>query len=67
MNNCRVQSARKRKGLPDYDCKSMGLVEYRGFSETIDSRIETTCIAPPPDPHPANWFCPWRFSMPAGE
>lgn len=63
MNDCRVQSARQRKSLPDYDCKSAGLVEYRGFAETIDSRIETACIACPPDPHPAEWFCSWRFSL----
>jgi hypothetical protein len=67
MNNCRVQSARKRKGLPDCDCKSMRLVEYWGFAETINSRIETTCIACPPDPHPADWFCSWRFSSPGGD
>ena len=27
MNECRVQAARKRKGLEDYPCKSAGLVE----------------------------------------
>ncbi|MFW6324861.1 MAG: DUF6125 family protein, partial [Desulfovibrionales bacterium] len=28
MRECRVQAARKRKGLPDYPCKSGGVVEY---------------------------------------
>ena len=65
MNDCRVQSARKRKGLEDYPCKSAGLVEYRTFAETIDSRIQTECVGCPPDPHPAEWFCSWRFSLPA--
>jgi hypothetical protein len=63
MNNCRVQSARKRKGLADYPCKSGGLVEYRGFAETIDPRIRTSCIACPPDSHPDEWFCAWRFTL----
>ena len=63
MNNCRVQAARKHKGLADYPCKSGGLVEYRGFAETIDPRIRTACIACPPDEHPAEWFCAWRFTL----
>lgn len=61
MNDCRVQSARKRKGLEDYPCKSAGLVEYRTFAETIDARIRTECIGCPPDSHPSDWFCCWRF------
>jgi len=64
MNDCRVQSARKRKGLEDYPCKSGGLVEYRTFAETIDSRIKVECLGCPPDPHPAEWFCSWRFCLP---
>jgi Family of unknown function (DUF6125) len=63
MNNCRVQSARKRKGLDDYPCKSGGLVEYRTFAAGIDARIKTECIACPPDKHPEEWFCAWRFSI----
>jgi len=63
MLDCRVQSARKRKGLDDYPCKSAGIVEYRTFAETIDKRILTECIACPPDTHPEDWFCAWRFSI----
>ena len=61
MNNCRVQSARKRRGLPDYPCKSAGLVEYTYFARSIDSRIQTQCIGCPPDDHPEEWFCAWKF------
>ena len=64
MNDCRVQAARKRRGLEDYPCKSAGLVEYSSFAETIDNRIRTTCIGCPPDPHPEDWFCAWRFTLP---
>jgi len=63
MNQCRVQAARKRKGLDDYPCKSGGMAEYPRFAESIDSRIETTCIGCPPDEHPDEWFCAWRFSL----
>ncbi len=63
MVNCRVQSARKRKGLPDYPCKSGGIVEYTSFAAAIDARLECRCIACPPDPHPDDWFCAWRFTQ----
>jgi len=63
MNECRVQSARKRKGLADYPCKSVGLVEYPYFASTIDTRIITECIGCPPDEHPDEWFCAWRFKI----
>jgi hypothetical protein len=67
MNECRVQAARKRKGLADYPCKSAGIVEYPYFARTIDSRIRTECVGCPPDEHPDEWFCAWRFTLPGGE
>ncbi len=63
MNKCRVQAARKRKGLPDYPCKSGGLVEYSYFARSIDARIKTECVGCPPDEHPEEWFCAWRFYL----
>ncbi len=63
MVDCRVQSARKRKGLPDFPCKPVGLVEYANFAKTIDPRIETTCLSCPPDPHPGDYYCAWRFTL----
>ncbi len=64
MNDCRVQSARKRKGLPDFPCKPVGLIEYEGFARTIDERIQTRCLGCPPDPHPEEWYCAWEFTLP---
>jgi hypothetical protein len=64
MNRCRVQDARKRQGLPDFPCKSVGIVEYSGFASTIDSRIQTRCLTCPPDPHPPNVWCAWEFFIP---
>jgi hypothetical protein len=61
MNKCRVQEARKRKGLEDYPCKSGGLIEYKSFAETIDPKIKTECICCPPDKHPEEYYCAWRF------
>lgn len=66
MRDCRVQSARRRKGLPDFPCKSVGIVEYSGFARAVDPRIQTRCIACPPDDHPADSWCSWEFTLPAG-
>ena len=63
MVDCRVQSARKRKGLPDFPCKTVGIVEYSGFASTIDPRIVTRCIACPPDAHPDDYWCAWEFTL----
>jgi hypothetical protein len=63
MNNCRVQYARKKRGLPDFPCKPVGLVEYSGFAKTIDPRIRTTCITCPPDAHPDEYYCAWAFEI----
>lgn len=63
MNVCRVQSARKRIGLPDFPCKQVGIQEYSLFAKAIDPRIETKCIACPPDSHPDNYWCAWEFTL----
>jgi predicted small secreted protein len=63
MEKCRVQDTRKRKGLPDFPCKSVGIVEYTEFAKTIDPRITTRCLGCPPDPHPDEWWCAWEFTL----
>jgi len=63
MNNCRVQYARKRRNLPDFPCKPVGIVEYENFAKTIDPRIETRCVCCPPDEHPENYYCAWEFVL----
>ena len=61
MNECRVQTARRRKGLPDFPCKPVGLAEYSSFAAEIDPRIKTRCITCPPDDHPDDHYCAWEF------
>jgi hypothetical protein len=63
MNDCRVQSARRRKKLPVFPCRPVGLVEYSGFALTIDPRIHTKCLYCPPDEHPEDSYCAWEFSL----
>ena len=66
MNDCRVQSARKSKGLDDFPCKPVGIAEYAYFAHTIDPRIRTSVIACPPDPHPEEFYCAWQFTLEDG-
>ena len=61
--DCRIQAARKRRGLTDYPCKSSGVAEYTGFTAAIDPRIQVRCLGCPPDKHPQDWWCAWEFTM----
>lgn len=62
MVDCRVQSARKRKGLPPFACKPVGIVEFSQFARTIDPRIKTSVISCPPDPV-EDFYCGWEFTL----
>jgi hypothetical protein len=64
--HCRVQSARNRKGLPEFPCKSVGLVGNIGFARTIDPNFRVRCLACPPDPHPDEFWCAWEFTLEDG-
>ena len=63
MRGCRVQAARRNKGLPDFPCKQVGIIEYSGFARTIDPRIRTRCLTCPPDDHPEDVWCSWEFIL----
>ncbi len=62
MDVCRVQEARRRKGLPDFPCKSVGIVEFETLAQTVDPRIRTECLRCPPDAHGGE-YCGWEFTM----
>ncbi|HVP55546.1 MAG TPA: DUF6125 family protein [Candidatus Eisenbacteria bacterium] len=62
MDVCRVQETRRRKGLPDFPCQSVGAVEFEAFARTMDPRIKTTCLHCPPD-SPEGKYCGWEFTL----
>jgi hypothetical protein len=64
MKTCRVQEARKRKNLPDFACREIGLVEFGTFAKTIDERIEIQCLSCPPQMVLEDCWCAWEFLLP---
>jgi len=62
MDVCRVQEARRRKGLADFPCKSVGIVEFSTFAKTVDPRIQTKCVHCPPEA-PEGKYCAWEFRL----
>lgn len=62
MDVCRVQETRRRKGLSDFPCKSVGVIEFETFARTIDARIRTTCLHCPPDTE-NDKYCGWEFGL----
>ncbi len=63
VKTCRVQAARRKKGLEDFPCKSVGIVEYSYFTKTIDGRFDTECISCPPEITNPDYYCIWQFTL----
>ncbi len=61
MVDCRVQTARAKKGMEFHPCKPVGEVEYSGFAREIDDRISCRCISCYPEITDQTCCCKWEF------
>jgi hypothetical protein len=63
VKTCRVQYARRNKGLPDFPCKSVGVIEYSLFAKMIDEHFETEALSCHPDITNKDYNCIWKFTL----
>lgn len=63
VTDCRPQKARIRKGLGEFACKPVGIALFEEFAKVINPQFKMKCLVCPPDPHPPDLWCSWKFTL----
>ena len=61
--DCRVQFARRRKGMEPHPCKRAGIPQFEGFARVIDDRIVCEPVSCWPEVTDETCACSWRFTL----
>ena len=61
--DCRVQSARRRKGMEPHPCIRAGIPQHAGFACAIDDRITCEPVSCWPEVTDPSCACSWRFTL----
>ena len=63
VTDCTPQKARIRDKRGEFPCKPVGVALFKKFAETIDPRLKMKCLVCPPDQHPEDVWCSWKFQL----
>jgi hypothetical protein len=60
---CRVQNTRLSKGLIEFGCKPVRWGFLKSFAKEFNPDIVVNCNVCPPDKHPNDLWCEWKFIL----
>jgi len=63
INRCRTQETRLSKNLGEFQCKRVRFGYLKNFAKTLNPKVEVNCIVCPPDKHPEDLWCKWKFTL----
>lgn len=63
MTDCPPQRARVRDGRGEFPCKPVGIACFAGLLQAFAPEAKVSCLVCPPDPHPAEVWCAWKFEI----
>jgi hypothetical protein len=66
VSTCATQEARRRRGLPEYECREMHRQEFIQLSRAVDTDIQVFCECAPTGDRPPGLDCRWRFTLARG-
>jgi hypothetical protein len=62
---CATQEARRRRDLPEYECKEMHRREFESIAAQVEPAILVHRDFAPPGERPNGFDCRWRFTIDA--